>query len=151
MAYKATDPLIRFWKHVFVSDDGCWCWTGSLYLNGYARFNESLRGKWRVALAHKWIWELFNGPVPSGLELDHLCRVRHCVNPAHLETVTRKENLFRSPISIIGKQMRRTHCKNGHPYDVFETGRRCSVCTKERQLRYYYAVGKERRRARRAA
>lgn len=102
----------RFWKKVSVVPGGCWLWTASLYPNGYGCFHLSSRPR-RSALAHRWCYEQVMGPVPAGLDLDHVCRVRRCVNPGHLEPVTRSENLLRSP--LMGQAARdRTHCKRGH-------------------------------------
>ncbi len=70
--------------------------------------------------AHRFSFEMVNGPVPNGLELDHLCRVRRCVNPSHLEAVTRLENIRRSPlVGLI--QRNRTQCPKGHPYSAANT------------------------------
>lgn len=85
----------RFMRYVAVSDDGCWLWSGQLTngaRGGYGRFVF----KHRRTVAHRVSYELFVGAVPEGLELDHLCRVRRCVNPAHLEPVTRAENSRRA-------------------------------------------------------
>lgn len=82
-------------------DTPCWLWLASLTPSGYGRIglsNLSSRtfGR-RQIMAHNLYWERANGPIPDGLELDHLCRVRRCVNPTHLEPVTRAENLRRRP------------------------------------------------------
>jgi len=82
----------RFDAKYRIDESGCWLWTASLNAGGYGQFASGSIG---TRLAHRWRWEMENGPVPEGLELDHLCRVRHCVNPAHLEPVTRRENLLR--------------------------------------------------------
>lgn len=79
----------------------CWLWTGYVAAGGYGEFH--LAGRTRKA--HRVAYELLVGPVPEGLDLDHLCRVRRCVNPEHLEPVTRQENLRRSP--DVGKWSRR--------------------------------------------
>ena len=87
---------------------------------------------------HRLVYELFVGSIPVGLTLDHLCRVRHCVNPAHLEPVTLAENTLRGegPTAV---NSRKTHCPKGHPYDVMDSGRRrCLVCRRATRLASYY-------------
>lgn len=70
--------------------DGCWLWTGSK-ANGYGMFRIG-----RVTTgSHRWAWQWANGPIPHGLEVHHKCRIRSCVNPAHLEVMTRRQNLQR--------------------------------------------------------
>lgn len=114
-----------------ITDSGCWEWTGRLHPKGYAYIGTggSLRHVHRVA------YELWVGPIPDGLQLDHLCRNRCCFNPAHLEPVTREENLRRG-IRRCGNMLK-THCKRGHPFDAENTilvpgpkgvGRRCRIC-----------------------
>jgi len=128
---KPKDDLIRFWDKVVIANDGCWLWTGAVNSNGYAHFYVPNTPS-RPVCAHAWIWQLFNGPVPSGLEIDHLCRVRRCVNPAHLETISHRLNVLRgtAPPAICARQ---THCKNGHEFTADNTRydqgkRRCRVC-----------------------
>lgn len=70
---------------------GCWLFLGKLDRGGYARIRDGTKYKF----VHKFMWEMRNGPTPVGLELDHLCRNRHCCNPAHLEPVTHSENMRR--------------------------------------------------------
>ena len=87
------DLLPNSWRKKIevVTESGCWIWTGALSKNGYG--NVHIRPKNMVA--HKAVYLLLRGPVPEGLDLDHLCRVRCCVNPYHLEPVTRFINLQR--------------------------------------------------------
>lgn len=110
----------KFWLRAVVQD-GCWGWRGSLTSAGYAQFH--LRGGGR-AVGHRWLWEQLYGPVPEGLELDHLCRNRGCTNPDHLEAVTHRENVQRglTPIVAGNWQRARTECPKGHPYSPENTG-----------------------------
>lgn len=78
----------------------CWVWSGCISENGYPR--AGVVASCGSQMAHRIFWERDNGPVPAGLDLDHLCRNRACVNPVHLEPVTRSQNLRRSP--LVGKR-----------------------------------------------
>lgn len=94
----------------------CHLWTACTSKNGYGQFHTGSRtlGTAGPRPAHVLAWEEANGPVPDGLELDHLCRVRHCVNAAHLEAVTDRENSRRG---LTGMHQRiKTHCPQGHEY-----------------------------------
>jgi hypothetical protein len=115
----------RFWMNTECSPN-CWNWTGFLNEGGYGRFTVDDR---RV-LAHRYAFELLVGPIPAGLTLDHLCRNRACVNPAHLEPVTRAENTRRGVRPVI---VRVTHCMYGHEYtdeNTYWRGKRraCRAC-----------------------
>jgi len=111
------DVVDRFWARVNKSGpfhatlgSNCWEWVGSHEAGGYG--NLSFRG--RVSKAHRVSYQLAVGPIPAGLELDHLCRNVGCVNPSHLEPVTHAENCRRG---MAGKYLsRRTHCFRGHEY-----------------------------------
>lgn len=111
----------------------CWLWTGSLSAKGYGTVFFDGRNQ----AAHRVVYELLVRPIDDGYQLDHLCRVRCCVNPSHLEPVTLAENLRR------GRPMHQTHCKHGHPFTEDNTYRqpsnpyrRCRTCKKLRnQLR----------------
>lgn len=121
----------RFWSKVLITDyTSCWLWTGTINEKGYAYFKPD--GK--MVRAHKWIWEQFNGPIAGGLELDHKCRIRHCVNPAHLQPVTHLENMRR------GFWASRTHCSKGHEFTPKNTRwngkqRVCRECDNARSRR----------------
>ena len=127
----------RFSKHVNIPDEhGCMLWTAARGANGYGRFGLKVNERWRAFIAHRLAYEHFVGPVPRGLELDHLCRNRACINPTHLEPVTRWENIMRGQ-SVSAKHAAKTHCPRGHPYAgsnlrVTEQGRQCKACQREK-------------------
>lgn len=79
-------------------ETGCWLWDKAVGADGYGQLRRTSEHGVQY-LAHRWYWQEANGPIPAELEIDHLCRVRPCVNPAHLEAVSREENVRRSPIT----------------------------------------------------
>lgn len=83
----------RFWSKVARTSSGCLVWTGYCNENGYGYFRIDHE---RIYRAHRFAYQMEVGPIPDGLELDHLCRVRNCVNPEHLEPVTAVENMRRA-------------------------------------------------------
>src|SRR5215468_11853814 len=107
MAPHPIDPMIRFLRHIDFDSADCWLWTGACDSGGYGVFNAAPDA--RAALAHRWFYSALRNPIPADREIDHLCRVRHCVNPWHLEIVTAQINQLRSE-SVSGKNARRTHC-----------------------------------------
>jgi hypothetical protein len=114
--------------------DDCWMWTGGHNSAGYGQLMWNGR---RDRMAHKVVYSLFFGEVPEGLEVDHLCLVPACVNPNHLEAVTRLENLRRSHTTGHGNGTR-THCRRGHEFTDANTyawrGKRlCRECGYLRQ------------------
>ena len=120
----------RFWSKVRTGED-CWLWTACTNQMGYGRF--VIQRKWFVA--HRLSYESVHGPIPDGLELDHLCRVRRCVRPEHMEAVTHAENVRRGN----GGRKPATSCPRGHRYEGANVyvrpdgrGRGCRTCRKER-------------------
>ncbi|MFF2502163.1 HNH endonuclease signature motif containing protein [Streptomyces sp. NPDC058067] len=136
--------LHRLWGSVEPDEAGCWIWTGRLDHRGYGRF--SLRR--RILLVYRVTYMLLVGEIPAGLHLDHLCRVHACCNPAHLEPVTCRENILRSPIAPAAINARKTHCQKGHEFTpentvATPTGRGCLTCQRERgRRRYAEATGR---------
>ena len=129
----------RFWAKVIKrGPDECWGWTAFIAPDGYAKF--SVRHDYH-APAHRVAYELTIGPIPDGLMLDHLCRNRGCVNPAHLDPVNCGENLNRSPLTLNSIARSKTHCPHGHEYDEGNTrirmngARACRACGREYQQR----------------
>lgn len=138
----------RFARLYEVQPDGCWYWIGSIKPEGYGAFDA--RGRW---LAHRFSWELINGPIPEGLDIDHSCHNdddecsggatclhRRCVNPDHLEPVSRGENLARSPHTLQNRPPAEV-CKYGHPLsgdNLLVTGgrRRCRICNRRRSVEF---------------
>lgn len=101
--------IARFRSKTQRGENGCLNWTGKLD-NGYGRF--WLAGK--TTIAHRIAWQIANGPVPDGLQIDHLCRNRNCVEPTHLEPVTLAENVLRGD-GISATNARKAKCKRDHP------------------------------------
>lgn len=131
--------LERFLAKVEKGD--CWVWTGSRVPRGYGRLR--LSSPRRMVYAHRWAYEWFIGPIPEGMEIDHLCRNPSCVNPDHLEAVTHRENVHRGEAGRNNRD--KTHCPKGHRYDEENTaprvggGRRCRACLREGDRRRYAA------------
>lgn len=130
------DPEARFRAKINVVTDPneCWLWTATLNSDGYGQFWTGEA----VVKAHRWAYEHWIGPIPEGRELDHLCRVASCVNPAHLQPVTHHENVLRGNAPA-ARQARQTHCKRGHVLAgdnllVDARGhRRCRACDRLRR------------------
>ena len=127
----------RFWSKVQVNaDTGCWEWTAATNPAGYGKLRMSKPR--RLEHAHRLAYETLVHPIRNGLHCDHLCRVRHCVNPAHIEPVTMRENLVRGKPGqevCAALQRNKTHCPRGHAYSSENTSvrrgsRTCRTCAK---------------------
>lgn len=116
---------------------GCWMWTASVSGGGgYGQVWVGANGPGSpMRAAHIVVWELLVGPVPDGLQLDHLCRVRRCCNPSHLEPVTQAENIRRG-VSPPAVNARKSVCPKGHPLSQRSGGRYCATCNRERVKGY---------------
>jgi HNH endonuclease len=144
MAGKVTiDPIERFFQKIEIADS-CWLWRGVIQPNGYGTFSV----RYRYMRAHRFAYELFNGPIAVGLEIDHLCKTRNCVNPEHLEAVTKKENILRSNC-FAAINARKTECTQGHPYDELNTyidslgKRHCRRCHSTRESQRQWALRRQ--------
>jgi len=136
----------RLWEKVNKTDT-CWLWTASTNSAGYGHIKDE---EDRLVRAHRVAYALEVGPIPEGLDLDHLCRVRHCVRPSHLEPVTRRENTLRGE-TLAAANAQKTQCSKGHEYDEANTivqgdgKRRCRKCRNiQRRARRSYKVSEER-------
>lgn len=128
MSTTPRPAIIRFAEKVEKTET-CWNWTGAIQAPGYGRF----KGNDRLELAHRWSYEHHVGPIPEGMTIDHLCLNKRCVNPAHLEVVTRAENGLRA-----NRNAGKTHCDQGHeftPDNIYRSPSRphvrcCRACRK---------------------
>lgn len=135
---RMKNTLDIFWSKV-EKTESCWLWLGYKINSGYGKFVY----KGENMLSHRLSYQLHKGKIPQGLEIDHLCRVKHCVNPDHLEAVTRKENQIRG-MGFISIESKKTHCPQGHPYSGdnlfidYKGGRRCRKCSRVQADAYYW-------------
>ena len=127
--------FVRFLRRIAIVGD-CWERQGYRTDGGYTTISLIRDGIQRCLYAHRVSYEFFVGPIPDGMEVDHLCRNRACVNPEHFEIVTSAVNTLRG-FGPTAENARRTHCKQGHTYDDLNTyfdkrGRRyCRECKRK--------------------
>lgn len=132
---KITIETIHNWVEP-VTESGCWLWLGALSGSGYGQYQSDGPTK----MAHRTFYELYRGAIPPKMTIDHLCRVRCCVNPDHLEAVPNRTNVLRG-ISHTAVNARKTHCVNGREFTESNTfrgkdkktghpTRRCRECNK---------------------
>lgn len=118
----------RLLESIELSDNGCWLWVRPPNTSGYGY----LKVAGKNTLAHRASYETFEAPIPADLHIDHLCRVRHCINPAHMEPVTCQVNVLRGE-TMAARNSKVTHCPRGHEYTEENTGhssqgRYCREC-----------------------
>ena len=141
MSFLDEELPARFWRHVRVdSFSSCWSWTGAGEgANGYGRFRFGGKGS-KTGMAHRASYAALVGPIATGLQLDHLCRNRRCVNPTHLEPVTPRVNTLRGQTPAAANAIK-SHCPAGHAYDEANThidqrngrtARYCRTCARLR-------------------
>lgn len=142
-AHPCEAAIMRFLSKVQVSEvlfynnTPCWEWKGCITpKTGYGQFRFDGRRGSSLSNPHRFSYCYFIGDVPEGYEVDHLCKVRHCCSPLHLEAVTVQENRKRRNAS-------QTHCKNGHEFTPENTRigkrgeRRCRACNREKMRAFY--------------
>jgi hypothetical protein len=142
MAHSNLTVIERLRSHIIIDPiSQCWNWQGSTW-DGYGKMRIGSRAdkSTRLDSAHRIAYQELIGPIPQGLQLDHLCRNRACCNPGHLEPVTNRENVIRGlgPVLLAERKRAITHCPQGHPYTEENTyarqnssngiSRRCRAC-----------------------
>lgn len=136
-----------FWSKVDKSSAApCWLWRGYVNPEGYGRFQAK---KYKTIQAHRIAFMETKGKIPEGTELDHLCRVRNCVNPDHLEPVKHRENCKRGLVgeTAAKRQAAKTHCPKGHEYTPENTYVAPKAYTQNKKARGYVHQAKTPSRA----
>lgn len=131
-------------RYIPVTESGCWLWLGHTTRTGYGIGYFGSTPK--IVQAHRYFYTAFKGEIPNGLTIDHLCRVRCCVNPDHMEAVPMRTNVLRGT-SFSARNARKTMCKNGHEFSDDNTwtftdkkgrvSRKCKECSKASFRRWY--------------
>lgn len=130
--YPEVIRCLQLYKRVTIELSGCWLWHGRINDAGHGVFSFGSK-TW---LAHRLTYILLKDSIPAAMELNQTCKVRLCVNPEHMQVVTRKENLKRVTV----KPEERVHCKNGHELEFLKSGGRfCRICKSKKASEYYYA------------
>lgn len=144
---KAVRLQLRYWAKVDRGNENeCWNWLAYVKPDGYGQFGVGRK----LIPAHRVAYISEKGPIPLGLQIDHLCRNRACVNPAHLEAVTSRTNILRGE-GVSANYAKRQHCVNGHPLNgdnirlKTDGSRLCKQCDRAYQ-RSLYAKTHERKR-----
>lgn len=121
--------------------NGCWLWTGYIKSNGYGTASV----KRRTVSAHRFVYQLLKGTIPKGCDLHHTCEVRHCVNPAHLEPMTRKDHMALTATNPCTINANKSECSNGHLFEHYgrlrirangTSERECLECKRIRRRAY---------------
>lgn len=129
---KALTPKERLLRRT-IQTEGCWLWTGSLLPGGYGTVSISMK----PYLVHRLSWVVYRGEIPSGMVIDHMCRVRNCVNPDHLRVVTQRTNALENNTGITALNAAKNVCVNGHPFTAENTTHRTRNGKKHRACKEY--------------
>lgn len=130
MRGREKEDISQLWDRIEVSPTGCLLWVGYVSEYGYGKVRGA---SGRLMMVHRIVYEAVKGKIPRGLFLDHLCRVRNCVNPRHLEPVTLRENILRGA-GPTAMNARKTKCLRGHKFEGsnlyrrWDGGRGCRKC-----------------------
>lgn len=150
----------KFYSRIQFLPNDCWQWMGVINKWGYGQFSMKVGAKWKTLKAHRVSYEKHRGLIPDGLDLDHSCRNRACVNPFHVDPATNRENILRGN-TIPAMYARRTHCLRGHSlagenlgyriprYPGGEPTKICRACQKMRDAKWAQ-TRRERRRCRKS-
>jgi len=125
---KETDRFNSKWTE----HGDCHLWNGPLDKDGYGTFYFRKKNR----RAHRVAYYFYNGAIPDGMVIDHICKNRNCVAPSHLRCVTVAENILTNSRTVSAQNAMKTHCKNGHVFDrKYGKQRYCSICDRAKQNR----------------